>query len=88
MKDLALSVAVLLSINFTSHFAEVWHPEDGVTWHESTSTPIFSPRYEVTPYVFDESLWVVAGNATLPEEAKERMSRHVNEHMQPSYGRI
>lgn len=45
------------------NFAEAWYTEDGMTWQECTSDPIFSPRHEVTPYVFDGSLWVVAGNS-------------------------
>ena len=44
------------------NFAEAWHTEDGKTWQEYRSVPMFSPRHEVTPYVFDGSLWVVGGN--------------------------
>jgi hypothetical protein len=44
------------------NFAEAWYTDDGVTWQEHKSDPMFSPRHEVTPYVFDGSLWVVGGN--------------------------
>ena len=44
------------------NFAEAWHSEDGMTW-QACNDPMFSPRHEVTPYVFEGSLWVVAGNA-------------------------
>ena len=45
------------------NFADAWHTTDGVTWHKCTSDPMFSPRHEVTPYVFKGSLWAVAGNS-------------------------
>jgi hypothetical protein len=45
------------------NFGDVWFTEDGVTWKELVSGPRFSPRHEPTVYVFDNSLWVVAGNA-------------------------
>lgn len=44
------------------NFAEAWHTEDGKTWYEYKSSPMFSPRHGVTPYVFDGGLWVVGGN--------------------------
>lgn len=44
------------------NFAEAWCTEDGKTWQQYKSAPMFSPRHEVTPYVFDGSLWVVDGN--------------------------
>lgn len=63
------------------NFAEVWFTEDGVNWQEYRSDPMFSARHEVSPYVFDGSLWVVAGNMwplmndvwrlTLPEGKSE-----------------
>jgi len=44
------------------NFGDVWFTEDGVTWKEFISKPCFAPRHEPTVYVFDNSLWVVAGN--------------------------
>jgi hypothetical protein len=32
-------------------------------WQEYRSDPMFSPRHEVSPYVYKGSLWVVAGNS-------------------------
>jgi len=65
--------------------ASVWNSSDGVTWHEHKSAPVFSPRHEVTPYVFNGSLWVVGGNMwplmndvwrlTLPEAWSFRVPR-------------
>jgi hypothetical protein len=33
-----------------------------VTWHRYEATPVFSTRHEPTTYVYNGSLWVVAGN--------------------------
>ncbi len=45
------------------NFGDVWYTEDGVTWHEFESAETgFSTRHEPTVYVYDNSLWVVAGN--------------------------
>jgi len=41
------------------NFAEVWFTDDGKNWQEYKSDMMFSPRHEVTPYVFNGSLWVV-----------------------------
>ncbi len=64
------------------NFGDVWYTEDGTTWHEFESEATgFSTRHESTCYVYDNSLWVVAGNhwpvqndawrLTLPEAAEE-----------------
>jgi len=45
------------------NFAEAWYTEDGVTWRDYRTDPMFSARHAVTSYVFNGSLWVVAGNA-------------------------
>ena len=45
------------------NFGDVWYTEDGVTWHEFESAETgFSTRHEPTVYVYDNSLWLVAGN--------------------------
>lgn len=40
---------------------DVWHSEDGNTWHEAPNTP-WKPRHAASVYVHDGSLWMVAGN--------------------------
>ena len=39
----------------------MWYSEDGVTWHELPGTP-WLPRHAASVCVFDDALWVVAGN--------------------------
>ncbi len=61
-----------------ANFGDVWWSTDGVTWHELPTPEGYRGRHEVTPYVFDDSLWIVAGNTwpvvndvwriTIPEE--------------------
>jgi hypothetical protein len=41
---------------------DVWTTVDGRDWQRFESPTCFAPRHEVTPYIFDNSLWVVAGN--------------------------
>lgn len=41
--------------------ADVWHSDDGVTWHELPKTP-WKPRHAASVFVHDGALWVVAGN--------------------------
>jgi hypothetical protein len=40
----------------------VWYTVDGAAWQDLSSATRFTPRHEPTCYVFDNSLWVVAGN--------------------------
>jgi hypothetical protein len=42
---------------------DIWTSDDGATWHELKSPHIWSPRHEISPYVKDGKLWVVAGNS-------------------------
>ena len=45
------------------NLGDVWYTEDGTSWHQFTSDKkMFSTRHEPTVYVYDKSLWVVAGN--------------------------
>ena len=46
-----------------ANFDEVWWTEDGLKWQRLDTKTRFSPRHEVTAYVHDNSLWVVAGNS-------------------------
>ena len=45
------------------NLGDVWHTKDGKEWRKFESEKVFSPRHEPTIYVFDNSLWVVAGNS-------------------------
>jgi hypothetical protein len=42
---------------------DVWYSADGAEWHQLTAPQCWSPRHEISPYVFREKLWVVGGNA-------------------------
>ncbi len=42
---------------------DVWCSEDGIAWHELPTPEEFKPRHEPTVYVYDDSLWIVAGNS-------------------------
>jgi len=46
----------------SKNFAEAWSTADGVHWELLASDQYWSPRHEPTIYVFDGSLWLVAGN--------------------------
>jgi outer membrane protein assembly factor BamB len=40
---------------------DVWHSDDGVNWHELPNTP-WKPRHAASVFVYDDALWMVAGN--------------------------
>jgi hypothetical protein len=42
---------------------DVWYSADGQTWHCLATAHVWSARHEVSPYVHQDRLWVVAGNA-------------------------
>ena len=48
----------------SANLGDVWYSKDGVNWTEfiSANGENFSDRHEPTCYVYDDSLWVVAGN--------------------------
>jgi hypothetical protein len=46
-----------------TNFNDVWYSVDGKTWRRLHTEDIWSERHEVSPYVHDGKLWVVAGNA-------------------------
>ncbi len=46
-----------------ANFNDVWYSPDGADWRQLTTPDIWSPRHEVSPYVFQDKLWVVGGNA-------------------------
>lgn len=45
---------------------DCWWSADGVDWHEVRDTP-WAPRHAASVYVFDDSLWMVAGNNMQPD---------------------
>jgi hypothetical protein len=45
---------------------DVWHSADGVTWHEVPDTP-WAVRHAASVYVYDNALWMVAGNNMQPD---------------------
>lgn len=46
-----------------NNFNDAWYSSDGANWHELISEDIWSPRHEISVYVFDGKLWVIGGNA-------------------------
>ncbi len=46
-----------------NNFNDVWYSSDGKNWRELTTDTIWSPRHELSAYVHDGKLWVVAGNS-------------------------
>jgi hypothetical protein len=40
---------------------DVWYSADGVNWYELPDTP-WKPRHAASVFVFDNALWMVAGN--------------------------
>jgi hypothetical protein len=40
---------------------DVWYSADGVNWYEVPNTP-WKPRHAASVFVFDNALWMVAGN--------------------------
>ena len=40
---------------------DVWYSEDGINWHELPNTP-WAPRHAASVFVYDNALWMVAGN--------------------------
>lgn len=45
------------------NFNDVWYSSDGKGWRQLVTEDIWSPRHEISAYVHDDSIWVVAGNA-------------------------
>ncbi len=42
---------------------DVWYTADGKTWKQLKTDNIWSARHELSAYVFQDKLWVVAGNS-------------------------
>lgn len=46
----------------TTNLNDVWYSCDGVNWHELPGTP-WPPRHASSVFVYDNALWIVAGNS-------------------------
>ena len=45
---------------------DVWYSSDGVNWYEVPDTP-WAPRHAASAFVYDDALWMVAGNNMFPD---------------------
>ena len=45
------------------NFNDVWYSADGKDWKQLATDDIWSPRHEISPYVYNDRLWVITGNA-------------------------
>jgi hypothetical protein len=45
---------------------DVWFSTDGETWQEVPETP-WKPRHAASVFVYDDALWIVAGNNMQPD---------------------
>ncbi|MBI4557371.1 MAG: cadherin-like beta sandwich domain-containing protein [Candidatus Hydrogenedentes bacterium] len=46
-----------------NNFDDVWYSMDGKDWRQLQCETVWSPRHEISAYVFGDKLWVVGGNA-------------------------
>ena len=62
----------------SANLGDVWHTRDGRVWERAAPEAPWTPRHEPTLFLFDDSLYLVAGNSwpvrndvwrlTLPKE--------------------
>jgi hypothetical protein len=45
---------------------DVWYSADGVNWYELPNTP-WAPRHAASAFVYQDALWMVAGNNMFPD---------------------
>jgi hypothetical protein len=45
-----------------NNFNDVWYSANGADWSELVTETVWSPRHEISAYVFAGRIWVVAGN--------------------------
>ncbi len=45
---------------------DVWYSADGENWRELPGTP-WKPRHAASVFVYDDALWMVAGNNMQPD---------------------
>ncbi|MEN8788671.1 MAG: hypothetical protein ABF295_04075, partial [Flavobacteriaceae bacterium] len=48
--------------NPSSKYNDIWYSEDGITWIESTRDGIFDRRGSHSSVVFNDKIWVIAGD--------------------------
>lgn len=58
-----------LGNNPTSNQNDVWYSSDGVNWHELPDAP-WKPRHAASVFVYNNGLWMVAGNNMFPDAWK------------------
>lgn len=46
-----------------NNFDDVWYSADGENWSRLETDDVWEPRHEISALVFDDGLWVIAGNA-------------------------
>jgi hypothetical protein len=46
---------------------DVWYSSDGISWTELPNTP-WGARHAASVYVYDDALWMVAGNNVVPPD--------------------
>ncbi len=46
-----------------NNFDDAWYSADGASWRRLETEDAWSPRHEFSAYVFQDKLWVVAGNS-------------------------
>jgi hypothetical protein len=46
-----------------NNFNDIWYSADGADWKQLVSENLWEPRHELSAYVHQDALWVVAGNA-------------------------
>jgi hypothetical protein len=49
-------------------YNDVWYSTDGATWTQATANAGFSPRSGHSSVVFDNKIWVIAGNSSSVEK--------------------
>lgn len=57
---------VLEGYSGKGNLKDVWHSDDGVSWHEVPNTP-WKPRHAASVFVHDNALWMVVGNNMEPD---------------------
>lgn len=49
--------------NETNELSDIWYTEDGETWIEAASVGGYGDRVSATSIVFDDKIWIIAGEA-------------------------
>jgi hypothetical protein len=46
----------------SKNWNDVWYSDDGADWKPLVTPMVWSPRHEMSAYVFNDKLWIVGGN--------------------------